>query len=101
MAHSTDIWTERDQWGGPLGLSVVLHLCVFGGIVLYAIIVGSFRGSDWGGSGAGDGAISATLVSSIPLPANPNGTNVVATGSKGVSETQPKVEEKLHDAIPI
>ncbi len=44
----------------------------------------------------------ATLVNSVPLPANPTQTtNVLATESKGLSQSQPKVEEKEPDAIPI
>lgn len=101
MAASTEIWSERDKWGGPLGWSVVLHFALFAGILLYGAIMGNWRGADWGGSGSGGGAMSATLVSSIPLPASPNGTNVVATESKGVSQSQPRAEEKTPEAIPI
>lgn len=44
----------------------------------------------------------ATLVSSVPLPANPEQTtNVLATESKGLSQSQPKVQEQEPDAIPI
>ena len=44
----------------------------------------------------------ATLVSSVPLPANPTETtNVLATESKGLSKSQPMVQEKEPEAIPI
>ncbi len=44
----------------------------------------------------------ATLVSSVPLPAATAQTqNVLATESKGLSQSQPKVEEKEPEAIPI
>lgn len=44
----------------------------------------------------------ATLVNSVPLPASPDQTtNVLATESKGLTQSQPKVEEKEPDAIPI
>jgi protein TonB len=44
----------------------------------------------------------ATLVSAVPLPANPTQTtNVLATESKGLSKSQPAVEEKEPEAIPI
>ena len=44
----------------------------------------------------------ATLVTSVPLPANPvQTTNVLATESKGLAQSEPKVEEKEPDAIPI
>jgi protein TonB len=101
MAASADIWTERDNWRRPVGWSVMLHAFLFGGIMVYGVIMGQWRGADWGGTGGGGGAMSATLVNSIPLPANPEATNIVANESKGVSQTQPKVEEKTPDAIPI
>ncbi len=42
------------------------------------------------------------LVSSVPLPANPTETtNVLATESKGLSKSQPAVQEKEPEAIPI
>jgi periplasmic protein TonB len=102
MAANADIWTERDGWRGPLGASVALHGALFGVIVLYAVIAGGWRGSEWGGSGSGGGdAMSATLVSNIPLPANPEGTNVVATESKGLTKSKPKAPDTAPDAIPI
>lgn len=43
-----------------------------------------------------------TLVSTVPLPANPVQTqNVLANESKGVSQSLAKTEEKEPDAIPI
>jgi protein TonB len=100
MAVSTEIWEEREHWTGPLGLSALLHALLFAGILGWGVLMGSWKGSEWGGNGGG-GAISATLVASIPLPANPAGANVVATDSKGLSQSQPKVEETPPDAIPI
>jgi len=101
MPVSTEIWTERDHWLGPVGWSVALHVFLFAGVVLWGFIVGGWQGAEWGGTGRGGDAMSATLVSTIPLPANPQATNVVATESKGLSQTQPKTEEKTPDAIPI
>lgn len=44
----------------------------------------------------------ATLVTSVPLPANPvQTTNVLAVESKGLAQSEPKVVEKEPDAIPI
>ena len=37
----------------------------------------------------------------MPLPANPQGQNVLANESKGITQSQPKVEEKEPDAIEI
>jgi protein TonB len=101
MAANAEIWTEREDWRGPLGWSVALHAFLFGGILLYAAIVSNWHGADWGANGASGGAISASLVRSIPLPANPNGKNVLATESKGLSRSLPQVEEKAPEAIPI
>jgi protein TonB len=101
MPVNAEIWTERDNWRGSLGLSVLLHAVFFGAIILYGVILGHWHGEEWGGSGGGGGAMSATLVSSIPLPANPEGTNVVATESKGLSQSVTRPVEKAADAIPI
>lgn len=83
-------------------VSLGLHVALFGGILLYATILGNLRGESWGGTGGG-GAMSATLVSSIPLPnVNPESTNILANESKGISQTLPKEEEKPEpQAIPI
>jgi len=44
----------------------------------------------------------ATIVSTVPLPANAQQTNnVLATESKGLSHSEPKPEEKEPEAIPI
>lgn len=99
MPVSANIFDEREQWRGPITVSVVLHAVLFGGTLLYAVISGR-TGESWGGTGGG-GAMSATLVSNIPLPANPQGTNVLATESKGVSQSIPKPVEKEPDAIAI
>jgi protein TonB len=101
MAVNAEIWTEREDSRRFWVWSAALHGLFFAVILIYGAVFGSWRGSEWGGSGGGGGAMSATLVSTIPLPANPEGTNVVATESKGVSRTQPKIEEKAPDAIPI
>ena len=59
------------------------------------------RGDTWGAGGGGE-AIGATLVSTVPLPANPAQTqNVLANESKGITQSQPKIEEKEPDAIEI
>jgi protein TonB len=103
MAAHTDIFTERDNWGGPVAWSVVLHGILFGGILLYAAVLGGARGESWGGTGGGGGAMSATLVSTIPLPATAAPTeNVLANESKGLSESLPEVKEEAPpEAIPI
>jgi periplasmic protein TonB len=105
MAASADIFTEHDRWGGPLACSVALHAFLFGAIFAYGVFGNFHRGNEWGieGLGGGGEAMSATLVSSVsvPLPSNPDATNVLANESKGLSQSlpTPKIEEP--EAIPI
>jgi protein TonB len=103
MAAITDIniYSEHGQLRRPLAWSLGLHLAFAAFVVLYAMLIHGFRGATWGSGGGGD-AIGATLVSAIPLPANPaESTNVLATESKGLSKSQPAVQEKESEAIPI
>jgi protein TonB len=101
MAAITDIYSEHGQLRRPLAWSLGLHVGFTVFVVLYAVFINGIRGTGWGSGGGGD-AMGATLVSSVPLPANPTETqNVLATESKGLSKSQPKVEEKEPEAIPI
>jgi protein TonB len=85
----------------PLAWSMGLHVGFIAFVVLWANFVTGIRGQGWGSGGGGD-AMGATLVSSVPLPASPQQTtNVLATESKGLAQSQPKVEEKEPDATPI
>ena len=98
---STEIFFEHERWGRMLGRSAILHVAVAVAIIISAWIAHGRSGSNWGAGGGGS-AMGVTLVSNVPLPANPTQTqNVLATESKGVSKSQPKpaVEEK--EAIPI
>jgi protein TonB len=102
MRANADIWLERDRWRGSLGWSLILHAALAACLLAYGVIGGLRRGNDWGSdTGGGGGAMSATLVSSIPLPANPDATNVVATESKGLTKSEPRVPETAPEAIPI
>jgi protein TonB len=101
MAPSAEIFFEHDPWGRNLAWSAGFHLAVAGAIVLYAVIGPGTGGSSWGAGGGGD-AMGVTLVSTVPLPANPVQTqNVLANESKGLAQSQPKAEEKTPDAIAI
>jgi protein TonB len=101
MAASADIYGEHSQLTRPLAWSVGLHLAFTAFVVLYAMFVPGFRGEAWGGGGGGD-AMGATLVTSVPLPASEVQTaNVLATESKGLSKSQPKVQEQEPEAIAI
>jgi len=98
---SGDIYFEHGGLSRPLAWSAGLHLAFTVFVVLYTMFFHGFRGEGWGSGGGGD-AMGATLVSSVPLPAPMVETkNVLATESKGLSQSQPKVEEKEPEAIPI
>lgn len=101
MLH-TEIFFEHERWGPALRKSAILHVAVTVAIIVSAWIAHGRSGSNWG-AGGGGAAMGVTLVSNVPLPANPTQTqNVLATESKGVSKSQPKpaVEEKDAIAIP-
>ena len=98
---SGDIYFEHGGLSRPLAWSVGLHVAFTVFVVLYTMFFHGFRGEGWGSGGGGD-AMGATLVTSVPLPANPEQTtNVLATESKGLSQSQPQVQEKEPEAIPI
>lgn len=99
--HDIDIYSEAGQLRRPLVWSLGMHLAFAAFVVLYATFIHGFSGQGWGSGGGGD-AMGATLVSSVPLPAAPTETtNVLATESKGLSKSQPTVQEKESKAIPI
>ena len=96
-----DIYSEHGQLRRPLAWSFGLHVAFAVFVVLYAVLINGTRGTAWG-SGCGGDAMGATLVNAVPLPANPaETTNVLATESKGLSKSQPTVQEKEPEAIPI
>jgi protein TonB len=103
MPASADIYTERENWQQPLAWSVALHGLLFASILIYGAIFGRFSGESWGGTGSGGSAISATLVSTIPLPHAPTETqNILANESKGLTQSLPQVkEEPAPEAIAI
>lgn len=101
MSANAEIFFEHDRWGRNLAWSFGLHVAVAASIIGYAVIAPSHSGSGWGAGGGGD-AIGVTLVSTVPLPANPVQTNnVLANESTGLAQSLPKVEEKDTEAIPI
>jgi protein TonB len=98
---SGEIFFEHDRWGRNLAWSAALHAGVTAGIIGYAFIASGGRGSSWGAGGGGS-AMGVTLVSTVPLPANPVQTqNVLATESKGLSKSQPRPVVEEPDAIAI
>lgn len=103
MARNAEIFFEHDSWPRALGWSAGFHLAITGVILLWATFFTGPRGQGWG-SGGGGSAIGVTLVSSVPLPATPTQTqNVLANESKGVTKSEPKIqeEEKQPDTIDI
>jgi periplasmic protein TonB len=101
MAQNAEIFFEHDNWWRALGWSAGFHAAVTALIMLSWVVLGNSSGATWGSGGGGD-AIGVTLVSSVPLPANsPQSQNVLANESKGLTQSQPKVEEKAPDAIEI
>ena len=101
MAQNAEIFFEHDSWGRALAWSAGFHIAVTAIILIYPYVFGVSSGQGWGTGGGGD-AMGVTLVSSVPLPTTPAQTqNVLANESKGVTKSEPKVEEKEPDAIEI
>src|SRR6202140_4756783 len=101
MAANAEIYFEHDRWGRALAWSAGLHVGITAALLIYSAVVSGPSGDTWGAGGGGE-AIGATLVSTVPLPAKPaEAKNVLANESKGVTQSQPKVEEKEPDAIEI
>ena len=101
MEANAEIFFEHERWGRALGRSAAFHVAVAAVILVYTMFASGNRGQGWGAGGGGE-AIGATLVSTVPLPANPAATqNVVANESKGVTQSQPKPVKKEPDAIDI
>src|SRR5277367_6801255 len=101
MAHNAEIFFEHDNWGRALGWSAGFHTAIVSFILLYSVVFTGSRGEGWGAGGGGS-AIGVTLVSNVPLPATPAPTqNVLANESKGITKSEPKVEEKEPDAVEI
>src|SRR5215472_46094 len=98
---SGEIFFEHERWGRNLAWSAGLHVGFALAVVAYAWLAGQSRGSNWGAGGGGS-AMGVSLVSNIPLPANPvQTTNVLANESKGVSTSKPQPQVEEPNSIPI
>jgi protein TonB len=101
MARNAEIFFEHDNWGRSLSWSAGFHIAVTGVILLYPLVFKGSSGTGWG-SGGGGSAIGVTLVSTVPLPSTAaQNQNVLANESKGITKSEPKIEEKEPDAIEI
>src|SRR5213082_434340 len=98
---STEIFFEHERWGHNLAWSAALHVGFTLAIFLYAVLARGGNGSNWGAGGGGS-AMGVTLVSNVPLPANPVQTqSVLATESKGLSQSKPQEKVEEPEAAPI
>jgi protein TonB len=101
MAPNAEIYFEHDRLGRALAWSAGLHVGVTAFLLVYSAVFYGTSGGTWGAGGGGE-AIGATLVTTVPIAANPSATqNVLANESKGITQSQPKVEQKEPDAIEI
>jgi protein TonB len=102
MAANADIFPHDHVSRLSLVGSVALHSTLFA-LALFGYLIPSSRGENWGVTQDGGGAMSATLVSSVPLPnTQPEAQNVLANESKGLSQSTPKeTPQEEPKAIPI
>src|ERR1700757_1571273 len=102
MPADIDIFPTEGNVKLPLMGSVMLHTALFA-LALFGYLIPGGRGESWGGTTGGGGAMSATLVTSIPLPRPPTETqNVLANESKGLTESQLReIEKPVPKAIDI
>ena len=102
MAADVDIFPTAGNVRAPLIGSVALHTALFA-LALFGNLIPSGRGESWGATAGSGGAMSATLVSSIPLPAPQEETqNVLANESKGLTQSPPKeIPKEEPKAIPV
>lgn len=102
MAADVDIFPAGGNVRAPVIGSVALHSILFA-LALFGNLIPGGRGESWGATAGSGGAISATLVRSIPLPApSTEPQNVLANESKGLTQAPAKETPKeVPKAIPI
>jgi protein TonB len=106
MPLDADIYEHKQALAPSLAYSIALHAALVACLIFAPAILGH-HGEDWGNNGNGGSpgeAMSATLVSGIPLPPNPhaNPEQVLANESKGLSESVPApVAKEDENAIAI
>lgn len=98
---SAEIYFEHDRWGPALAWSAGLHVGMTLLLLFYSAVMYRTTGEGWGSGGGGE-AMGVTLVSTVPIAANQAPTqNVLANESKGLTQSQPKVQQPEPDAIEI
>jgi protein TonB len=106
MPLDADIYGYKEAMGPSLAVSAALHLALLAFLIFVPALL-SRGGDTWGNNGSGGAsgeAMSARLVSGIPLPAKPNANpeNVLANESKGLSQSLPApVAKEDEHAIAI
>src|SRR5438552_10333173 len=86
MPANAEIYFEHDRWGRALAWSGGLHVGITAALLIYSAVISGPSGDTWGAGGGGE-AIGVTMVSTVPLPANPAQTkNVLANESKGITQ---------------
>jgi len=106
MPLDAEIYGYRLPLTRSMAVSIGMHAGLLAFVLLFPALM-SRSGLDWGSSGsggAGGEAMSARLVSGIPLPPNPQAKpeNVLATESKGLAKSLPAPAVKEDkEAIPI
>jgi protein TonB len=107
MPLHADIYGYKERMAPSLAVSAAMHAALLACLVFVPALL-SGHGQDWGQNGSGGDigeAMSARLVSGIPLPAKPNAKpeNVLANESKGLSQPLPAPAAKQDEqaiAIP-
>jgi outer membrane biosynthesis protein TonB len=100
MAQNAEIFFEHDSWPRALGWSAGFHIAVTAFILLYPLFSRD-RPAKVGARAAAARPWASLWSVRFPYPPLPPTQNVLANESKGVTKSEPKVEEKEPDAIEI
>jgi protein TonB len=103
MEANSDIYRYSERISRPMLGALLLHGLLLLSVIAVPILARQ-KGDDWGDQNANVGeAMSATMVSRIPLPANPDANNVLANDSAGVATSVPEKPAEVVEpkAIPI